>query len=148
MAGIRAERSKYSETVVHPALRTAELTGSTNPPTKPTDYRRKRVTFLMVKRLLSHFSGRLISGPVTIPAADASWWHISRFNYAVVTDASQAGVRVRRRDKRALVSLARQAIRTMRRFRAQAPAVQESYRDAFAQLSSRENWARLLGDDG
>jgi galactofuranosylgalactofuranosylrhamnosyl-N-acetylglucosaminyl-diphospho-decaprenol beta-1,5/1,6-galactofuranosyltransferase len=148
MAGIRAERSKYPETVVHPALRTAELTGSTNPPTKPTDYRRKRVTFLMVKRLLSHFSGRLISGPVTIPAADASWWHISRFNYAVVTDASQAGVRIRRRDKHALVSLTRQAIRTMRRFRAQAPAVQESYRDAFAQLSSRENWARLLGDDG
>jgi galactofuranosylgalactofuranosylrhamnosyl-N-acetylglucosaminyl-diphospho-decaprenol beta-1,5/1,6-galactofuranosyltransferase len=124
------------------------LTGSTNPATKPTDYRRKRLTFLMLKRLISHFSGRLIPGPVTIPATDATWWHVSRFNYAVITDASQAGVRIRRHDKHALISLSLKTLRTLRRFRAEAPSAQESYRTAFAQLSSRENWARLLDDDG
>jgi galactofuranosylgalactofuranosylrhamnosyl-N-acetylglucosaminyl-diphospho-decaprenol beta-1,5/1,6-galactofuranosyltransferase len=147
MARIREERAKYPETIVHPAVRSAELTGSTNPGTKPTDHRRKGLTLLMVKRLISHFSGRLLPGPVNIPATDATWWHVSRFDHAVITDASQAGVRIRRHDKRALMSLTRQAIRALRRFRAEAPAAQENYRKAFAHLSSRENWMRLLSDD-
>jgi galactofuranosylgalactofuranosylrhamnosyl-N-acetylglucosaminyl-diphospho-decaprenol beta-1,5/1,6-galactofuranosyltransferase len=147
MTRIRELRSKYFETVVHPAVRTAELTGSTNPAMKPTDHRRKRLAQLMAKRLLSHFTGRLHPGPVTITAADASWWHVSRFNYAVITDASQTGVRIRRHDKQALISLTRHALRTLRRFRAQAPAAQERYRAASSQLASRENWRRLFQVD-
>ncbi|MEO3758244.1 glycosyltransferase [Mycobacterium sp. B14F4] len=147
MERIRTERKNFLETEVHAAVRTAELTGSANPPTKPTDDRRNRLTFLMIKRLISHFSGRLIAGPVTIPATDATWWHVSRFNFAVITDASQAGVRIRRHDRHALVSLTRRAIRVLRRFRSEAPRVQDEYRSSFARLSSRENWTRLLGDD-
>jgi galactofuranosylgalactofuranosylrhamnosyl-N-acetylglucosaminyl-diphospho-decaprenol beta-1,5/1,6-galactofuranosyltransferase len=147
MERIRAERTRYLETVVHPAVQTAELTGVANPGTKPTDHRNKRLSFLMVKRLLSHFSGRLVPGPVSIQASDATWWHVSRFDSAVITDASQTGVRIRRYDKRALVSLTRDAVRVLRRFRKKAPSAQEDYRKAFVQLSGRENWTRLFGTE-
>jgi galactofuranosylgalactofuranosylrhamnosyl-N-acetylglucosaminyl-diphospho-decaprenol beta-1,5/1,6-galactofuranosyltransferase len=71
---------------------------------------------------------------------------VSRFDYAVVTDASQTGVRIRRRDKDKLKDLAWQALRVLRRFRANASKAEQSYRDAFPQLVSRENWASLYGD--
>ena len=79
-----------------------------------------------------------------IPASDAYWWHISIFDYAVVTDASQGGVRILRRDKQNLKALTRRATKTLQRFRKQAPSIQDRYREAFGELSSRENWARLF----
>ncbi len=69
---------------------------------------------------------------------------MSLFDHAVVTDASQSGVRIRRRDKQKLTKLTRrmhegaQAVPT-----AEAPALQEQYRQALPELISRENWARL-----
>jgi galactofuranosylgalactofuranosylrhamnosyl-N-acetylglucosaminyl-diphospho-decaprenol beta-1,5/1,6-galactofuranosyltransferase len=81
---------------------------------------------------------------VMIPAVDAHWWHVSLFDYAVVTDASQAGVRVLRRDKQNIRKLSGRLIKAMRRFRAEAPALQARYREALPELTSRENWARLF----
>jgi galactofuranosylgalactofuranosylrhamnosyl-N-acetylglucosaminyl-diphospho-decaprenol beta-1,5/1,6-galactofuranosyltransferase len=89
--------------------------------------------------------GRTVPGPVAIPAEDNTWWHVSCFDHAVVTDASQGGVRVRRRDKRKLTRLGIRAVRALRRFRAQAPALQQQYRDARPELTSRQNWERLFG---
>lgn len=101
-----------------------------------------------LKRLVYQWFGRTLPGPVMIPAADAHWWHIALFDYAVVTDASQAGVRVLRRDKRNLKALSSRATKTLRRFRKQAPAIQDRYREAFPELVSRDNWARLFTTTG
>lgn len=149
MAAIRASRSEYPETVVHPAVKTGELTGIATPPTMPSDRRNKRAAMLMIKRILQQWTGRAYPGPVTINAPDSGWWHVSRFDYAVVTDASQTGVRIRRRDEKKLKSLTRLALRTLRRFRADAAQAEQSYRAAFPRLISRENWASLysIGDD-
>jgi galactofuranosylgalactofuranosylrhamnosyl-N-acetylglucosaminyl-diphospho-decaprenol beta-1,5/1,6-galactofuranosyltransferase len=145
LAGIRAVRSEYPETVVHPAVKTGELTGVATPPTMPSDRRNKRPTMLMFKRIIQQWTGRAYPGPVTINAPDSGWWHVSRFDYAVVTDASQTGVRIRRRDEKKLKDLTWQAFRTLRRFRADAAKAQQSYRDAFPRLVSRANWASLYG---
>ena len=139
MAEIRAERSEYPDTIVHPTVKTGELT----PPTMPSDCRNKRATMLMIKRILQQWTGRAYPGRVTINAPDAGWWHVSRFDYVVVTDASQTGVRIRRRDEEKLKDLARLALRTLRRFRADTARVEQIYRAAFPRLISRENWAML-----
>ena len=148
-ARIRAERSEYSETKAHPAVKTAELTNAF-PPIQPSSEhkpRKDRMDLVRLKRFVYQWLGRTIPGPVMIPAADAYWWHIARFDQAVVTDASQTGVRLLRRDKKTLRALTRRAAKTIRRFRAQAPTVQGRYQEAFPRLSSRENWARLFAAD-
>ena len=88
--------------------------------------------------------GRVIPGPVAIAAEDNQWWHVSLFGHAVVTDASQSGVRVRRRDKKKLIELSKRMRKALRRFRAQAPSLQNRYREAVPELTGRENWARLF----
>ena len=45
-----------------------------------------------------------------VSATDAHWYHISRYETVVVTDASQEGVRVRRRDPQAARELLRRGI--------------------------------------
>ena len=149
MTAIRSERSEYPETIVHPAVETGELTGVATPPTMPSDRRNRRVTMLMIKRILQQWTGRAYPGPVTINAPDSGWWHVSRFDYAVVTDASQTGVRIRRRDKQKLKHLTWRAVRTLRRFRTEAAQAEQNYRAAFPRLISRENWATRygIGDD-
>jgi galactofuranosylgalactofuranosylrhamnosyl-N-acetylglucosaminyl-diphospho-decaprenol beta-1,5/1,6-galactofuranosyltransferase len=149
-ARIRAERSEFPETVAHPAIKTGALTG-TLPATQPasTDKPRKdRLDLVRLKRFACQWVGRTIPGPVMIPAHSAYWWHIARFDHAVVTDASQGGVRILRRDKKTLKRLSRRAARTLRRFRSQAPSVQGRYQQALPTLVSRENWERLFSADG
>lgn len=145
LARIRQERSQYPETVTQPAAKIRELTG-TEPRVRPRGYlpRRDRLDLVLLKRAAYQWFGRTIPGPVAITSDDNAWWHISLFDHVVVTDASQAGVRIRRRDKRKLVTLTRRAAKALRRFRAQAPALQERYRSAFPELISRENWVRLF----
>jgi galactofuranosylgalactofuranosylrhamnosyl-N-acetylglucosaminyl-diphospho-decaprenol beta-1,5/1,6-galactofuranosyltransferase len=145
LARIRKERSEYPETVMHPAANITELTGAI-PRVRPRGYlpRRDRLDLVLVKRALYQWLGRTIPGPVAITDEDNAWWHISLFDHVVVTDASQAGVRIRRRDKRKLASLTRRAVKVLRRFRAETPSLQERYRAALAELISRENWTRLF----
>ena len=145
-ARIRVERSKFPETKTHPAVSTAELTNAI-PPTRPSSKhhpRKDRLDLVRLKRFVFQWLGRTVGGPVMIPASDAYWWHISIFDYVVVTDASQGGVRILRRDKQNLKALTRRATKTLQRFRKQAPSIQDRYREAFGELSSRENWARLF----
>jgi galactofuranosylgalactofuranosylrhamnosyl-N-acetylglucosaminyl-diphospho-decaprenol beta-1,5/1,6-galactofuranosyltransferase len=145
VARIRAERSEFPETIVHPAVKTGELTNAL-PTISPPKYspRKDRINLVLAKRLVYQWLGRTIRGPVMIPATEGYWWHVSLFDHAVVTDASQAGVRIRRRDKRTMKMLARRATKTLRRFRTETRSVQDRYREAFPQLCSRENWARLF----
>jgi galactofuranosylgalactofuranosylrhamnosyl-N-acetylglucosaminyl-diphospho-decaprenol beta-1,5/1,6-galactofuranosyltransferase len=52
-------------------------------------------------------------------------------------------VRLRRRDKQKLSELTKRMTKALKKFRTEAPALQEQYRRALPELISRENWARL-----
>jgi galactofuranosylgalactofuranosylrhamnosyl-N-acetylglucosaminyl-diphospho-decaprenol beta-1,5/1,6-galactofuranosyltransferase len=129
---------------VYPAVKISELTGVA-PRFHPTGHkpRKDRINLVLAKRVVYQWLGRTIPGPVAIAAEDNQWWHVSLFDHAVVTDASQTGVRVRRRDKQKLTTLSRRARKALRRLRAQVPALQARYRDALPELVSRDNWTRL-----
>jgi galactofuranosylgalactofuranosylrhamnosyl-N-acetylglucosaminyl-diphospho-decaprenol beta-1,5/1,6-galactofuranosyltransferase len=144
LASIRAERAEFGETVVHPAVKIGDLTDVV-PRYHPTGHkpRKDRINLVLAKRAVYQWLGRVVPGPVAIAAEDNQWWHVSLFGHAVVTDASQSGVRVRRRDKAKLTQLARRMRRTLKRFDKDAPSLQARYREAVPQLTGRENWARL-----
>ena len=145
LTAIRSERSEFAETIVHPAVNIRELTDVV-PRFHPTGHkpRKDRINLVLAKRAVFQWLGRAISGPVAIAAEDNQWWHVSLFDHAVVTDASQSGVRVRRRDKQKLTKLSNRMRKALRRFRTQAPSLQDRYREAVPDLTSRENWARLF----
>jgi galactofuranosylgalactofuranosylrhamnosyl-N-acetylglucosaminyl-diphospho-decaprenol beta-1,5/1,6-galactofuranosyltransferase len=143
MAAIRRDRAQYPETVKHPAatvpVRRADI-----------DVRRaagepSRMRAILAKRAISQFLGRTQPGVIAVPREDAHWWHISLFDHVVVTDASQSGVRIRRRHKPTALRLLRRTVAVLRRLKKEGPAVQQQYRDARPQLTSRENWERLFG---
>lgn len=144
LAAIREERKAYEETVVHPAVRIGELTNAIPRihPRGPLP-RKERINLVLAKRWLFQWLGRTIAGPVAIAAEDNQWWHVSLFDQAVVTDASQSGIRIRRRDKQKLTRLTKRMNKALKKFRAEAPALQEKYRQALPELIGRENWARL-----
>ncbi|MGC0366968.1 galactofuranosylgalactofuranosylrhamnosyl-N-acetylglucosaminyl-diphospho-decaprenol beta-1,5/1,6-galactofuranosyltransferase [Rhodococcus sp. 27YEA15] len=143
MASIRTGRAKYSETVKHDAA-TAPV-ASNEMHTQRAGGEPSLMRLILVKRALDQWFGRVQGGLVNIPREDAHWWHISKFDHAVVTDASQSGVRIRRRDKVAARTLLIRTVKVLRRFREQAPAVSAGYRSEMPRLTSRENWARLYG---
>ncbi|TSE00711.1 glycosyltransferase family 2 protein [Skermania sp. ID1734] len=143
MARVRAARAEHPETVKHDA---------TAAPVRAADLRTRRAggepsrpTPVLVKRAIGQWFGRVERGPVGITREDAHWWHIALFDHAVVTDASQSGVRIRQRDKAKARALLLRTVRVLRRLRKEAPVVQQRYREAVPSLTSRENWARLFG---
>ncbi|MDV6278346.1 glycosyltransferase family 2 protein, partial [Rhodococcus erythropolis] len=143
---IRRERATYGETKRHnandvPGVRPADMfIASAGPPPK------KSMEFaVLAKRMLNQWRGTVNSGPVAISADDAHWWHVSLFSHAVVTDRSQEGVRVRKRNKAHAVDLLKRSFSALRRLRTETPTVAVAYRAAVPNLTSRENWARLYG---
>ncbi|MGB6180742.1 MAG: glycosyltransferase family 2 protein, partial [Rhodococcus sp. (in: high G+C Gram-positive bacteria)] len=137
------DRKDYPETIIHPAA---------TAPVQSADVRVQRaggepsaMRLVLAKRGLDQFLGRTIGGLVGVTREDAHWWHIARFDHVVVTDASQGGVRIRRRDKARGVALMLRAVKAVRRLRREAPDLQEQYRLAGADLIARENWERLYG---
>ena len=145
MAQIRADRKDYPETIMHNAA---------TAPVRSADLRiaraggePSRMKLILTKRAIDQWFGRTIGGLHGVTREDAHWWHIAKFDHVVVTDASQAGVRIRRRDKATARKLLMRTIKLMRRLREEAPEVSEQYRRAVPDLISRENWARLYGID-
>jgi galactofuranosylgalactofuranosylrhamnosyl-N-acetylglucosaminyl-diphospho-decaprenol beta-1,5/1,6-galactofuranosyltransferase len=144
-AEIRRIRAAYPETVMRPIsqadadFREMQVVRAANPP--------GHELLTWFKRVAYHTTGRSVHPTGLVPAGDAHWWHVSIFERAVVTDMSEAGVRVRARDRALALSLARRGARTVRRLRADGPAVAERYRAEMGRLTSRENWARLYGLD-
>ncbi len=143
MAAIRAGRADYPETVKHPAA-TAPIP-SADLHTRRAPGEPSRETVVLIKRAITQWFGRTQHGLVGITREDAHWWHISLFDHVVVTDASQSGVRIRQRDKAKAKALLRRTFTLLRRLRKELPALQQQYRDAVPQLTSRENWERLYG---
>ncbi|SFQ44268.1 galactofuranosylgalactofuranosylrhamnosyl-N-acetylglucosaminyl-diphospho-decaprenol beta-1,5/1,6-galactofuranosyltransferase [Amycolatopsis arida] len=144
MQEIRRLRDQYPETKRHPATDVPGIASSDigiiNTAPRPSLQR-----VVLLKRVLDRLFGRHRFGLGAIPSDEAHWWHVSLFETAVVTDASQEGVRVRRYDRQRMFDLARQGAKVLQRLRREGPAVRERYRRALPELSSRENWTRLYG---
>jgi galactofuranosylgalactofuranosylrhamnosyl-N-acetylglucosaminyl-diphospho-decaprenol beta-1,5/1,6-galactofuranosyltransferase len=143
-AEIRKLRAEYPDTIMHapsdlPGLRANQIPMVQAAPT-PT-----LVRLVLLKRLVYLALGKIRYQLGTVPAADSEWWHMSQFDTAVVTDASQEGVRIRKRDRAMMVAQAKQLARVIRRLLAEGPQVREAYQAAVPELTSRENWQRLHG---
>ncbi len=143
-AAIRRERARFGETRRHPAsdlpgLRAADVSIVSAAPDP------SRVGLVLAKRIVDQLRGRTNKAPAAIAHADAHWWHIGKFETAVVTDASQEGVRVRRRDVAAGRELFARAAKACFRLVREGTSVAQQYRDAMPILTGRENWARLFG---
>ncbi|MFD8244267.1 glycosyltransferase [Nocardia sp. NPDC059691] len=143
LAAARTSRADYAETIKHPA---------STPPVRSADIQLRRAggepsraKLVLIKRAINQWLGRTQHGIIGVTREDAYWWHVSLFDHVVVTDASQSGVRVRRRDKARALRLLRRMVRVLRRLRRELPAVQAQYRAAMPELTSRENWERLYG---
>lgn len=141
---VRRERAKFGETRRHPAssvpgLRAADASIHTAAPPP------SRSGLVLGKRIVNQLRGRTTKAPVAIPSVDAHWWHVSKFDTAVVTDASQEGVRVRKRDVAAMRELSVRASRVCLRLVREGADVTQQYRHAMPELTSRENWTRLFG---
>ncbi|WP_378735836.1 glycosyltransferase [Nocardia brasiliensis] len=143
LAAARGSRADYPETIKHPA---------STPPVRSGDIQLRRATgepsrpmLVLIKRAINQWFGRTQHGIIGVTREDAHWWHVSLFDHVVVTDASQSGVRVRQRDKARARQLLRRTIRVLRRLRRELPALQQQYRAAVPELTSRANWERLYG---
>lgn len=98
---------------------------------------------VLLKRIIYRLLGKHRFELGAIPSDEAHWWHVSQFETAVVTDASQEGVRVRRYDRQKMFELAKRGVQVINRLRKEGKAVQEEYKRALPRLTSRENWKRL-----
>jgi len=142
LAAIREERSAYPETVKLPVDALPAGIGVERKVGIPREDREDQV---LAKRLLVQKLGRQRRGVVAIPYEDAAWWHVSLFDEAYVTDASQTGVHHRKVDPARATELKKRLAALLARFVRETPAVQERWRAAQPELTSRENWARLYG---
>lgn len=142
LAEVRAIRARYPETHRHAACEVPGITATARPlaTAGPAPSRKNAV---LAKRLIFQLLGK-IDGTASVATRDAHWWHVSLFRTAVVTDASQECVRLRRFDRRLLIRLGRQAVRTAYRLARDGARVQHGWRTAESFLSSRNYWTRLL----
>ncbi|MFD9895811.1 glycosyltransferase family 2 protein, partial [Amycolatopsis sp. NPDC059027] len=139
---IRRIRDAYPETKRHKATDVPGIASndigiitSAPPPSRPM--------LVMLKRLLHQTQGKQRHALGAVAADDAHWWHVAQFRTAVVTDASQEGVRVRSFDRTAMFELTRRSVKVINRLRKEGSTVQELYKRAMPELTSRDNWTRL-----
>lgn len=142
MKEIREIRAQYPETKRHPATDVPGIAsndiGIINTAPRPSMQRA-----VLVKRMVDRLRGRTRFALGAVPTDEAHWWHISQFDTAVVTDASQEGVRVRKYDRDRMFDLGKRAVKVIGRLRKEGAAVQQQYKRAMPELTSRENWKRL-----
>ncbi|UFS94746.1 glycosyltransferase [Nocardia huaxiensis] len=145
LAKARTSRSDYPETVKHPAATAPVVNAHVH--LRRAGGEPSRPLLILLKRALTQWTGRTIPGVVGITREDAHWWHIALFDHVVVTDASQSGVRIRKRDKETARRLLRRAYKVLKQLRKELPTLQQRWRAAVPELTSRENWERLYGID-
>ncbi|MEV7549607.1 glycosyltransferase [Amycolatopsis sp. NPDC089917] len=142
MKEIRRIRDEYPETKRHkatdvPGIASNDI-GIINSAPRPSMQR-----LVLIKRILDRVLGRSRHSLGAIPIDEAHWWHVATFDTAVVTDASQEGVRVRSYDRAKMFDLARKGAKVIQRLRKEGAAVQEQYKRSMPELTSRDNWKRL-----
>nr|WP_042184342.1 glycosyltransferase [Kibdelosporangium sp. MJ126-NF4]CEL16234.1 Galactofuranosyl transferase [Kibdelosporangium sp. MJ126-NF4]CTQ94159.1 Galactofuranosyl transferase (EC 2.-.-.-) [Kibdelosporangium sp. MJ126-NF4] len=142
VAEIRALRAQYPDTFRHspadvPELRNGEL------PLIPAGPSPRNKPVQLLKQITNQLLGKHSLERGAVSLEDATWWHVSRFANVAVTDASQEGVRLRKYDRELMMKLGKQSAAVLRRFMAEGNVVQQQYKDAMPELTSRENWQRL-----
>ena len=142
MKEIRRIRDEYPETKRHkatdvPGIASADI-GIINSAPRPSLQR-----LVLIKRVLDRILGRSRHGLGAIPTDEANWWHVAQFDTAVVTDANQEGVRVRHYDRAKMFDLAKRGAKVIQRLRKEGAGVQDQYKRAMPELTSRDNWKRL-----
>ncbi|MCD2264087.1 glycosyltransferase [Dietzia aurantiaca] len=142
LAAIREERAGYPETA---KLGVEALPAGITVERKVGIPREDREDQVLAKRLLVQKLGRQRRGVVAIPYEDAAWWHVALFDEVYVTDASQTGVHHRKVDPARASELQKRLASLLARFVRETPVAQERWRRAQAELTTRENWARLYG---
>ncbi|EGD56978.1 glycosyltransferase [Gordonia neofelifaecis] len=143
LAEINAMRRDFDDTRVRPASEIADPPVIPSPPAPAPKWERG----VLVKRAAQQILGRTAPGQIAVGAFDATWWHVGRFASAVVTDASQTGVRVRTYDRALSLAQGRELAALCWELRKHAPELQRAWREAVPQLTSRENWERLFAVD-
>ncbi|HEY0500585.1 MAG TPA: glycosyltransferase [Kutzneria sp.] len=142
MKEIRRIRDQYPETKRHKATEVPGVASNDisiiNAAPKPSLQR-----LVLIKRILDRVLGRTRHSLGAIPVDEASWWHVAQFDTAIVTDASQEGVRIRTYDRAKMIELAIRGAKVVNRLRKEGPAVRAQYKRAMPELTSRENWQRL-----
>ncbi|TNC27448.1 glycosyltransferase [Amycolatopsis alkalitolerans] len=139
---IRMLRAEYPETHIVPAANSgvradhAPIVRSGWEPSKPT--------LVLLKRLAMQYLDKP-GGGAAIRSGDEAWWHVSLFRTAVVTDASQTGVRVRRLDKKLMTKLGKQGLAVLWRLRQEGAETVRRYHQEQPRLTGKENWERLFG---
>jgi len=142
MKEIREIRAQYPETKKHPATDVPGIAsndiGIINAAPRPSLQRA-----VLIKRVIDRLRGRTRYALGAVPVDEANWWHIALFDTAVVTDASQEGVRVRKYDRDRMFELGKRAMKVINRLRKEGGSVQAQYKRAMPELTSRDNWKRL-----
>lgn len=78
------------------------------------------------------------------PPIEAHWFTLSRLDGATVTTADGRGVVYRKRDRAIATELLRTALALYRELYRRFPEMRRRYRDAHAQLTSKEAWSRVF----
>jgi galactofuranosylgalactofuranosylrhamnosyl-N-acetylglucosaminyl-diphospho-decaprenol beta-1,5/1,6-galactofuranosyltransferase len=141
-AVVRKLWSEYPETTNHPpsAVPGVPSVGMSKTPllgrpSMPRAVLAKRIVWQLLRRS---------RGTAAISTAGAHWWHVSRYETAVVTDPSQEGVRIRRFDRDLMIGLARRGGAVLWRLTREGERARQQYRERLPELSSRETWTRLF----
>ncbi|MFC5062708.1 glycosyltransferase [Actinomycetospora atypica] len=145
-ARIRAERSSYPETVMHPVSAAPEL-GTAQMPVVRAGGKPTRMKAVWAKRVVQQVTGRVPFHEGLVGAGEAHWWHVALFDRVAVTDAGQAGVRVRQRNPERLKCLGRDGAKVLLRLVREGEDAAGRWRAAAPGLTSAENWRRLFGVD-
>ena len=146
LAELMQLRAQFPDTVRHPAAE--GLQGDPRIAAMPPSPNDAKLDQVLVKRVIKQVLGRVMPGPVAISAHDARWWHVALFSTAVVTDASQRGVRLRRRDRDLAIAQFRELRALCWELRSRAPELVDEWRSAMPELTSYDNWQRLFdGED-
>jgi galactofuranosylgalactofuranosylrhamnosyl-N-acetylglucosaminyl-diphospho-decaprenol beta-1,5/1,6-galactofuranosyltransferase len=141
-AAVRKLRAEYPETTRHPAHGIPGIP-STAIPVTAASATPSRPNLVLAKRLIWQLLGRPRAS-AAVNARDSHWWHVSRFETAVVTEPSQEGVRVRRLDRTMTRKLIVRGARVLTHLAREEPRVRRQYQAAMPELTSRQNWQRLF----
>ena len=83
---------------------------------------------------------------INIPPADARWYCLGRVDGATVTSADGRGVYFRQRDRAKAAELVRETLQMHRELNRRFPELRRRYREAHADLVSKEAWSRVFDE--
>ena len=81
-----------------------------------------------------------------MPAQDAQWFVLSRLDSVTVGTADGRGVTFRHRDPATAKRLGKRSLELNREIRRRFPELQQQYRAAWDELTSKEAWRTTFGD--